>query len=107
MRVGPFSWPVCWWPGSTWQRKAAVSRRARRRRAGGRERQGEVLEGVPVTGSGLLVGALALSALGDHLGARLPLGAWALGPLSLHPFALAYLAVGMAMISKRLRVPKP
>lgn len=64
-------------------------------------------EGVPVTGSGLVVGALALSALGDRLGARLPLGAWALGPVSLHPFALAYVAVGMAMISKRLRVPKP
>ena len=64
-------------------------------------------EGVPVTGSGLVVVALALAALRDHLGDRLPLGAWALGPLSLHPFALAYVAVGMAMISKRLRVPKP
>jgi CDP-diacylglycerol---serine O-phosphatidyltransferase len=64
-------------------------------------------EGVPVTGSGLLVATLALCALTDRLGDRLPLGASALGPISWHPIALAYVAVGMAMISKRLRVPKP
>jgi hypothetical protein len=37
----------------------------------------------------------------------LPLGALALGPGTLHPFALAYVVLGCAMISKRLRIPKP
>lgn len=64
-------------------------------------------EGVPVTGSGFLSGALAVCALTAHVGDRLPFGAALLGPISLHPFALAYVAVGMAMISKRLRVRKP
>ena len=62
---------------------------------------------LPVTGSGLIAAALALAALTGHLGARLPLGAWSLGPVVLHPFALAYLATGAAMISKRLRIRKP
>ncbi len=64
-------------------------------------------EGVPVTGSGIAVGALALSAITGRLGAHLPFGAAALGPFALHALALPYLALGMAMISKRLRVPKP
>jgi len=64
-------------------------------------------EGVPVTGSGVLAATLALCVLTGHLGANLPLGAWTLGPVVLHPLALAYVAVGSAMISKRLRVPKP
>ena len=49
----------------------------------------------------------AASALTGHLGARLPLGAHRLGPLVLHPFSLAYLAVGCGMVSKRLHIPKP
>ena len=65
-------------------------------------------EGVPVTGSGVIAATLAACALTGHLGAHLPLGAWTLGrPVVLHPLALAYVAVGCAMISKRLRVPKP
>jgi CDP-diacylglycerol--serine O-phosphatidyltransferase len=64
-------------------------------------------EGVPVTGSGAIVATLAAAALTGHLGARLPLGAWTLGPIVLHPLSLLYVAVGSAMISKRLRVPKP
>ena len=39
--------------------------------------------------------------------AHLPLGAWSLGPVVLHPLALGYVATGCAMISKRLRIPKP
>jgi len=64
-------------------------------------------EGVPVTGSLLVVGALAVAALTGHLGAQLPLGAHRLGPFVLHPLALAYLAVGCGMVSKRLHIPKP
>jgi CDP-diacylglycerol--serine O-phosphatidyltransferase len=64
-------------------------------------------EGVPVTGSLVVVGALAISLGTGHIGPALPLGALVLGPAVLHPFALAYAAVGCAMISKTLRVPKP
>jgi len=64
-------------------------------------------EGVPVTGSALLVGTLALAVATHHLGAALPLGAHVLGPFTLHPLALAYVAAGCAMVSKRLRIPKP
>ena len=64
-------------------------------------------EGVPVTGTLVVVGALAAAALSGHLGARLPLGAHHLGPFVLHPLSLAYVALGCGMVSKRLRVPKP
>ena len=64
-------------------------------------------EGIPVTGSLVVVAVLAASALTGHLGARLPLGAHQLGPFVLHPLSLAYLAVGCGMVSKRLHIPKP
>jgi CDP-diacylglycerol--serine O-phosphatidyltransferase len=64
-------------------------------------------EGVPVTGSGVIAATLALCTLTGHLGAHLPLGACSVGPVVLHPLALAYVATGCAMISKRLRIPKP
>jgi CDP-diacylglycerol---serine O-phosphatidyltransferase len=64
-------------------------------------------EGVPVTGGAIVVATVALSAITGHLGAALPLGAHALGPFVLHPLALAYVAVGCAMVSKTLRIPKP
>jgi CDP-diacylglycerol--serine O-phosphatidyltransferase len=64
-------------------------------------------EGIPVTGSLLVVAVLAASALTGHLGARLPLGALELGPFVLHPLALAYLLVGCGMVSKQLHIPKP
>ena len=64
-------------------------------------------EGIPVTGSLLVVAVLAASVLTGHLGDRLPLGAHQLGPFVLHPLALAYVAVGCGMVSKRLHIPKP
>ena len=64
-------------------------------------------EGIPVTGSLLVVAVLAASALTGHLGASLPLGAHQLGPFVFHPLALAYLAVGCGMVSKKLHIPKP
>jgi CDP-diacylglycerol--serine O-phosphatidyltransferase len=64
-------------------------------------------EGLPVTGSGLVAAVLAVCVLTGRLGADLPLGSWSLGPVILHPLSLAYVAVGCAMISKRLRVRKP
>jgi CDP-diacylglycerol--serine O-phosphatidyltransferase len=73
------------------------------------DERGEVrhFEGVPVTGSALLVGALGACAAGGHLGTALPLGAHALGPLTLQPLAPGYALAGAAMISKTLHVPKP
>jgi CDP-diacylglycerol--serine O-phosphatidyltransferase len=64
-------------------------------------------EGLPVTGGLLVVAVLAVAAAGGHLGGALPLGARLAGPFVLHPLALAYVAIGCAMVSKRLRIPKP
>jgi CDP-diacylglycerol--serine O-phosphatidyltransferase len=64
-------------------------------------------EGLPVTGSGLVMALLAACAAAGRLGAHLPGGVWGAGRLSLHPLGLAYVALGCAMISKRLRIKKP
>ena len=63
-------------------------------------------EGMPIPSSLVLVALLAaLFALGHH-GSDLPLWVWQLGPVSLHPLALLYVAHGSAMISKTLHIPK-
>ena len=64
-------------------------------------------EGIPVTGSLLVVAVLAASALTGHLGPDLPLGAYEVGPFVWHPLSLAYLVVGCGMVSKKLHIPKP
>jgi CDP-diacylglycerol--serine O-phosphatidyltransferase len=64
-------------------------------------------EGTPIPTSLVLVALLgALAAMG-RIGERLPFGAVALGPLTLHPIALLFVLSGSAMISKTLRIPKP
>jgi CDP-diacylglycerol--serine O-phosphatidyltransferase len=64
-------------------------------------------EGTPIPTSLVLVLILA-SLLGtDHVGTRLPLGVLQLGPAKLHPLVLLYFISGSAMVSARLRVPKP
>lgn len=64
-------------------------------------------EGMPIPSSLLLVALLAtLFGLGKR-GSDLPLSVWQLGPGTLHPLALLYIAHGSAMISKTLRIPKP
>ena len=61
-------------------------------------------EGMPIPSSLLLVALLAVL---FALGYRGPqLSVWQLGPVSLHPLALLYVAHGSAMISKTLRIPK-
>ena len=63
-------------------------------------------EGMPIPSSLLIVLLLGtLFALG-YRGAELPLSVWQLGPVSLHPLALLYVAHGSAMISKTLHIPK-
>jgi CDP-diacylglycerol---serine O-phosphatidyltransferase len=64
-------------------------------------------EGTPIPTSLVLVavlGALLGAGLVDE---QLPLGELALGPWTFHPLVLMFLASGSAMISGRLRVPKP
>ena len=63
-------------------------------------------EGMPIPSSLLIVLLLAvLFALGYREG-TLPFAAWQLGPVSLHPLTLLFVAHGSAMISKTLHIPK-
>jgi CDP-diacylglycerol--serine O-phosphatidyltransferase len=64
-------------------------------------------EGTPITTSIVIVGVLALAFALGRVGENLWFGAVRLGPWTLHPFALVYVASGSAMISATLRVPKP
>ena len=63
-------------------------------------------EGMPIPSSLLLVTLWAILFWLGHHGAALPLSVWQLGPVSLHPLSLLYVAHGSAMISKTLRIPK-
>ena len=63
-------------------------------------------EGTPIPTSLVLVGMVAYCVATGRIGEHLPMGLFALGPLTLHPIVLAYVASGSAMISK-LRIPKP
>jgi CDP-diacylglycerol---serine O-phosphatidyltransferase len=70
---------------------------------------GKVLyfEGMPIPTSILLVLVLAVLIALGRIGARLPWGEHQVGPGTFHPLVLLYLVSGSAMISARLRVPKP
>ena len=64
-------------------------------------------EGTPIPTSLSLVVVLAVLLATGRVREQLPLGALELGPALLHPLVLLYLISGSAMISARLRVPKP
>ncbi|GAC1368949.1 MAG: CDP-alcohol phosphatidyltransferase family protein [Polyangiales bacterium] len=64
-------------------------------------------EGTPIPTSLLLVMLLGVAFGTGHVGARLWLGSYALGPWDLHPLTLLFAVSGSAMISARLRIPKP
>jgi CDP-diacylglycerol--serine O-phosphatidyltransferase len=64
-------------------------------------------EGTPIPTSVLLVALLAALFWLDLVDESLWLGAWRVGPATLHPLALLYAASGSAMISATLRIPKP
>jgi CDP-diacylglycerol--serine O-phosphatidyltransferase len=70
---------------------------------------GKVLyfEGTPIPTSMILVVGLAVLIGAERVHDSLPGGRVELGPATLHPLVLFYLASGSAMISARLRVPKP
>jgi len=64
-------------------------------------------QGTPIPTSVGIVAVLAVAFLLDRTGSALWLGAWRIGPATLHPLTLLYAASGSAMISATLRIPKP
>ncbi len=64
-------------------------------------------EGTPIPTSMVIVAVLAIAAWCGAIGDRLWLGALLLGPGRLHPLVLLYAVSGSAMMSARLRIPKP
>jgi CDP-diacylglycerol--serine O-phosphatidyltransferase len=70
---------------------------------------GKVLyfEGTPIPTSIVLVAILAVLLATGHVRQQLPGGAIQIGPGTFHPLVLLYFVSGSAMISARLRVPKP
>jgi CDP-diacylglycerol--serine O-phosphatidyltransferase len=63
-------------------------------------------EGTPIPTSLVIVGVLAIAFWQGSVDDRLWFGVTRIGPATLHPLALIYVASGSAMISKTLRVPK-
>jgi CDP-diacylglycerol--serine O-phosphatidyltransferase len=63
-------------------------------------------EGTPIPTSVLLTAALAYCAWQARIGEAIYWGAWQIGPLTLHPFALLFVLSGTLMISKTLHIPK-
>ncbi len=64
-------------------------------------------EGTPIPTSLVLVAVLAALLGAGLVDDQLPLGELTLGPWTFHPLVIMFLASGSAMISGRLRVPKP
>jgi CDP-diacylglycerol--serine O-phosphatidyltransferase len=63
-------------------------------------------EGTPIPTSLAIVGVLAIASWRGSVDGSLWFGVTRIGPATLHPLALIYVASGSAMISKTLRVPK-
>ena len=64
-------------------------------------------EGTPIPTSVVIVALLGAAFYVNAIHEELWLGAYALGPATLHPLTLLYALSGSAMISATLRVPKP
>ncbi len=62
-------------------------------------------EGTPIPTSIFIVGLLAVALLGGHVQDDIWFGSWQIGPATLHPLVLIYVASGSAMIST-IRIPK-
>jgi CDP-diacylglycerol--serine O-phosphatidyltransferase len=67
----------------------------------------QYFEGMPIPSSLLLILVLASCFYTGHVGNHLPLGVVVIASVHWHPLSALYLANGCAMISKRLRIPKP
>jgi CDP-diacylglycerol--serine O-phosphatidyltransferase len=64
-------------------------------------------EGTPIPTSIAIVALLAAALEFGRTGQDVWFGAWRIGPATLHPLVLVYVASGSAMISATLRIPKP
>jgi len=64
-------------------------------------------EGTPIPSSIVIVALLGVAFAMEAVGDALWFGTVRLGPATLHPIALVYLASGMGMISATIRIPKP
>lgn len=64
-------------------------------------------EGMPIPSSMLLILVLAVCFYRGRIGDDLPLGRVEIASFQWHPLSILYFANGCAMISKRLRIPKP
>ena len=64
-------------------------------------------EGTPIPTSVVIVALLGAAFAAGAINEALWLGAYRLGPATLHPIALLYALSGSAMISATLRIPKP
>lgn len=64
-------------------------------------------EGTPIPTSLVIVALLAVAFWQGAIDGDLWLGAYEVGPATLHPFALIYALSGMGMVSATIRIPKP
>ena len=64
-------------------------------------------EGTPIPTSIVIVLLLGAAFQLGRIDGDLWLGAYRIGPATLHPLALVYVLSGSAMISATLRIPKP
>jgi CDP-diacylglycerol--serine O-phosphatidyltransferase len=64
-------------------------------------------EGTPIPTSIFIVMLLGLAFAQEAIDGELWLGAYRVGPATLHPLTLIYAVSGAGMISKTLRIPKP
>jgi CDP-diacylglycerol--serine O-phosphatidyltransferase len=64
-------------------------------------------EGTPIPTSILIVMLLGFAFAQEAAESRLWLGAWRIGPATLHPLVLLYGVNGLTMISATIRIPKP
>jgi CDP-diacylglycerol--serine O-phosphatidyltransferase len=64
-------------------------------------------EGTPIPTSIVIVLLLGIAFQLGRIDGDLWFGAYRIGPATLHPLALVYVASGSAMISATLRIPKP
>ncbi len=64
-------------------------------------------EGTPIPTSILIVALLGFAFAQQATDGSLWLGAYRIGPATLHPLTLVYAVSGTAMISSTLRIPKP
>jgi len=73
------------------------------------DRTGKVkyFEGTPIPTSVIIAAVLAIAFWQSRVDEALWFGSLRIGPATLHPLVLLYVASGSAMISATLRVPKP